>query len=136
MNYDIDRGITRAASIMALEDIERRGLLSRRRLQVYKVICENGPMIGSHISKVVKERFGSWGSSETVRNRITELVESGAVEALGLVVDPNNGRIVSLFAATGRLPVFKTKVKAKTRKQLEKEIEELTEKLSWYEVVK
>jgi len=94
----------RQASIDTFHDIENSGLLSKRRLQVYEMLFFNGPMVGSEVARRVKAKYGSWSESETIRNRLTELRNSGVVYEVGKAKDPKNGRIVILWDVTAHLP--------------------------------
>ena len=94
----------RTTSAEAFNKIKEEGLLSKRRLQVYEVLYEHGPLVGSQIARRVKKNFGSWCQSETIRNRLTELRDMGAVVERGEALDPQNGRRVILWDVSGELP--------------------------------
>ena len=91
----------RETSLEAFNEIRRSGLLSERRLAVYQCLFEWGPMTGAQVA-VRLARPGR--VSETVRNRITELVRMGVVKELGVVVCPVTGRNVVNFDVTAKLP--------------------------------
>jgi hypothetical protein len=115
----------RTASIEAFHDIKERGLLSKRRLQVYEILCMNGPLVGSEIARLVKEKYGAWCESETIRNRLTEMRDQGFVCEVGKAIDPKNGRNVILWEIAARVPEDK-RVKRKSVKR-----ERLAEICEW-----
>lgn len=104
--------------------INAEGLLSKRRLQVYNVLFENGPMTGAQVSALVKKAHGNWGHSETIRNRLTELRDLKVVRELGQVKCPTNGNSVILWDVTNGLPIVLPKGTIKlTRKEIEARLE-------------
>jgi hypothetical protein len=103
-------------------EIKNSGLLSTKRLQVYEILFEMGNLTGSQVSKIHRQKHPTNSMSEVVRNRLTELVQMGVVEELGIVKDPYNGREVTLYGTTNNLP--KDLEIKKTRKQLHAEMVE------------
>jgi serine protease inhibitor len=103
-------------------EIKHSGLLSNKRLQVYEILYEMGNLTGSQVSRIHRQKYPTNSMSEVVRNRITELVQMGVVEELGIVKDPFNGRDVTLYGTTDNLP--KDLEIKKTRKQLHAEMVE------------
>ena len=94
----------RNTSIETYKQIQNEGLLSKRRFQVYNVLYNNGPLTGAQVAVRVKKLYGSWGQSETIRNRITELRDAGVVTELNEVICPVSGRKVILWATNNNLP--------------------------------
>lgn len=95
---------SRRTSINIYRQIEADGLLSKRRWQVYSTLFKHGPLTGTQLSKIVRSSFGGWSLSETIRNRLTELRDAGAVAELGEVKCPINGNQVILWDVTDQLP--------------------------------
>lgn len=94
----------RETSASVYERIVCEGLLSKRRLQVYQVLYEHGPLTGGQLSEIVKNKFGEWGQSETVRNRLPELRNSGVVKECGTIKCPTSGNEVILWDVTDKYP--------------------------------
>ena len=95
----------RKTSISTYNEIKNNGHLSAKRFQVYDIFYEFGNLTGSEVSNIYKSRFPSSKTSETIRNRITELVKMKVCEELGTTEDPNSGRTVMLFGITDNMPV-------------------------------
>jgi DNA-binding Lrp family transcriptional regulator len=98
-------------------EILRSGVLSSKRLAVYEYLFNFGPLTGGQVQKALGN-----GVSESVRNRITELVKMGAVYEIGEVSCPVTGRRVLLFDVTSKMPVSYERVKSK--KEIIRELEE------------
>lgn len=94
--------MARQTSINVYNDIISEGLLTKRRLEVYKCLYNSGPLTGAQVATLLR-RPGS--VSETVRNRITELVKQGVVYEVAEVVCPITGRNVLQFDVTDKRPV-------------------------------
>lgn len=93
--------MVRDTSILAYNEIKDCGLLSEKRWEVYQCLFNYGPMTGAEVSV----RLRTPGRvSETVRNRITELVQMGVVQELGEKPCPITGRTVLVFDVTSDLP--------------------------------
>lgn len=104
--------MVRETSIEIYNKIKETGVLSRRRFEVYGVLFENGPLTGGQVKKILVSKQYVNGVSETVRNRITELVKMGAVKELGSVPCPVTGNTSILFDVTANYPKkIKTKPK-------------------------
>lgn len=120
--------MARRTSIKVFHQIKQEGLLSRRRLQVYEVLFGGGPLTGAQVADIVKKRYGAWGHSETIRNRLTELRDSGCVVELGEVACPISGRQVILWDVNDQLPKKLEKSETKVD-QLRARIRELEEEV-------
>ena len=105
----------RDTSIEAYNEIRNSGLLSEKRLEVYDVLYNKGPLTGGQVSRIVR---GSRPSvSETIRNRITELNRLGVVKEVGTISCPVTGRRSILWDVTRNLPYKNVEIK-KTKKQI------------------
>jgi hypothetical protein len=96
--------MTRETSIEAFNKIKENGLLSEKRLRVYEILFNNGPLIGADVSKIYSAKFGMVSKSETVRNRLTELRNAGVVKEVGKSFDKHTGMKVILWDVTKHLP--------------------------------
>ena len=107
---------TRQTSIDCYNQIKSEGLLSKRRLQVYEILLENGCLTGTEISILFKQKHFSSNHSEGIRNRITELFDRDVVYEKGIVECKTTGRKVIQWDLTDRLPI-KITSSNKTKKQ-------------------
>lgn len=92
----------RQTSIDVYNQILDEGLLSKKRFEVYDYLYKSGPKTGAQISLAMRSYQQV---SETVRNRLTELVKLGVVAELGIVTCPVTDRKVFLYDVTDKLPV-------------------------------
>jgi hypothetical protein len=106
---------TRQTSIDCYRQIKSEGLLSKRRLQVFEILLENGCLTGTEISILFKQKHFSSNHSEGIRNRITELFDRGVVYEKGIVECKSTGRKVIQWDLTDKLPI-KIKSSNKTKK--------------------
>ena len=126
--------MSRQTSLEVYREITDNGLLSKKRLEVYKYIFNHGPCTGSQVQRALKNNSSV---SESVRNRITELVYAGIVSEIGTVIDPITGRNVLQFDVTNRLPKDFVKPLSKSQiiLELKSEIKSLKIRLRKYESV-
>ena len=96
--------MARKTSVDTFNKIKQNGLLPRKRSEVYSILYEFGPMTGGEVAKKHQELFNRRGVSESIRNRITELVKQGAVEELGERPCNITGNNSILFQTTDELP--------------------------------
>ena len=104
----------RQTSIDCYNQIKAEGLLSKRRLQVYEILLENGSLTGTQVSILFKKKYFSSNHSEGIRNRITELFDRGVVYEKDIVDCKYSNRKVTLWDLTDNLP--KDIKKPKTKK--------------------
>lgn len=107
----------RRTSLSTYKAIQATGVLSFKRMMVYDYLYRNGPLTGGQVQK----ELGS-GVSESIRNRITELVKMGVVYEVRETKCPITGRNVMLFDVTENMP--KEYVAPKTKNQIIKELKE------------
>ncbi len=110
---------SRKTSIETYNVIKNNGHLSAKRFQVYDLFYEFGNMTGGAMSELYKSKFPSSKTSETIRNRITELVKMKVVEELGTTKCPTSGRSVMLFGITDNMPVKLELPKTLNQKKLD-----------------
>jgi len=97
--------MVRDTSIEIYRKITDEGLLSKKRQQVYDIIFHHGPMTGSQVAAKYKLMYSSAKHSESIRNRITELVKQKVVKEVGVKECPITGNKVLWFDVTADLPV-------------------------------
>lgn len=96
--------MNRRTSTQTYYDILNNGYLSAKRWQVYDIFYQHGDLTGAQVSKLYRLSFPSSKTSETIRNRITELVRMGVVEEIGTTTCEDSGREVILFGINDKLP--------------------------------
>ena len=107
----------RQTSIQTYNEIISSGLLSDKRLKVYDILYTHPQgLTGSEVSTIFKGRYPTSNNSETIRNRITELVKMGVAYEVGVVQCPISKRNVLKFSLTDNLPVKLDKVVSKKKK--------------------
>ena len=111
--------MARLTSIRVYREIERNGLLSRRRWEVYKILFEHGPLTAIEVIS----RSGSLGGIRNgMGSRLSELRSVGAVYEVGTRRCSVTGHNVILWDVTDRLPLkAKPVALRKSRKKLEEE---------------
>ena len=95
----------RQTSLDIYRKITQQGLLPKKRMQVYEVLFNNGALTGSQIAVLFKKKHPSSEHSESIRNRITELVQQGVVAEVDTIECPITGNMVLQFQTTDSLPV-------------------------------
>jgi hypothetical protein len=106
--------MTRTTSIAVYHEIEREGLLSRTRFEVYSWLFKHGPATAMEIEVGLASRH--------VNKRLSELRDQGVVKELGTTICKVTGREVILWDVTDQLPTERIrKATGKTRKQIEEE---------------
>jgi hypothetical protein len=93
--------------------IKSEGLLSEKRMRVYEIFYQHGNLTGSQVAQFYKSKYPTNQHSETIRNRITELVQMKVLDELGTTQCSTSNREVLLFGLNKnlphKLPVKKTK---------------------------
>lgn len=113
----------RKTSLSTYHKIKGEGLLSQKRMRVFEIFYEHGNLTGSQVAQYYKNKYPTNQHSETIRNRITELVGMKVLEELGTSVCPVSSREVLLFGLTDNLPQ-KLPMK-KTKKKIISEAKEI-----------
>jgi hypothetical protein len=94
----------RQTSIDTYFEIRDSGLLSEKRFEVYQILYKYGPMSGAQVSEIYRRAKNYVGHSESIRNRITELVDMGCAYEVKTDACPVTGRQVLWFDVNGELP--------------------------------
>ena len=92
----------RQTSIDAYNEIKRNGLLSKKRLEVYDIIFNNGPLTDHEVAARMESALNLANGANSGA-RIWELCQMGAVERVGTKV-AETGMTVTLWDVTDRLP--------------------------------
>lgn len=94
----------RDTSIEAYNRIKDEGLLSERRLQVYEILFENGPLTGNQLIKIAQKQYPMLNTG-AFNTRLSELRNAGVVKELREIICPVTGYNVILWDVTSRLPI-------------------------------
>jgi hypothetical protein len=113
--------VIQETSIAAYNKILENGLLSKKRLEVYREIFRYQPI---SINKLIMNLAKEGQNTGCITGRISELQALGVIEPWGTEIAPT-GHEVMLWRTTDNLPGKLPK--KKTRKQLEMEILRLTQ---------
>lgn len=115
--------MTRPTSLQTYHQIQREGLLSKMRWQVYDAVFRHGPCTSAEaFSKMQKTGKSPLSQS---RARFTELRNAGVLQELDIRKCTVTGRQVIVWEVTKKLPSKLARRAKPTRKQLEDEIYEL-----------
>ena len=98
--------IQRAASARVYHQIEAEGLLSRRRLEVYKTLFRIGPATANEVASAAGQIVNP-AKGDNSHARLRELEELNCVEPVGERVCRVTGRLVTVWDVTSKLPVVK-----------------------------
>jgi hypothetical protein len=91
-------------SIDTFLHIKNEGLLSEKRLRVYEIFYEYGELTGAQVSEIYRSKYPAAEHSETIRNRITELVQMNCVKQIGTTQCDKTKRTVHTYISTNELP--------------------------------
>lgn len=97
--------MARITSIETYRKIRDQGLLSKKRLNVYEILVENGSLTGGELASLYKHVFNDAARhSESIRNRLTELRDLGVIEEQGVRPCSISGRKSIVWAYNGKFP--------------------------------
>lgn len=94
--------MVRRTSLETLRDIEASGLLSVRRMQVYKALFEYGPCTANELFK--KWKFTSHVTQQNIHPRLGELREVGVVDEITERPCEVTGRTAIVWDVNDKLP--------------------------------
>ena len=113
--------MTQTTSIETYHAIKNSGLISEKRLKVFDIFYQNPQgLTGSEVSEIYRKENPTSQHSETIRNRITELVQMGVLVELGVVECQFSKRNVTKWCCIDKMPI--PLEKKLTRKEQIKEI--------------
>ena len=101
--------------------IKNSGLISEKRMRVFDIFYLNPTgLTGSEVSEIYRKENPTSQHSETIRNRITELVQMGVLAEVGVVECQFSKRNVMKWCCIDKMPI--PLEKKLTRKEQIKEI--------------
>lgn len=113
--------MAQTTSIETYNAIKESGLISEKRMKVFDIFYQNPRgLTGAQVSEIYRSQNPTSQHSETIRNRITELVQMGVLAELGVVECEFSKRSVMKWCCVDRMPIpLEKKV---TRKEQIKQI--------------
>lgn len=111
----------RRTSIETYRAIKESGILSQRRMEIYEVIFEYGPMTSAEVFMVLNKNNKARAITSS-RTRFTELRDMGAFYEAGERVCNITGRKAIVWDLTGKMP--KEYEKPKTNAEIIKDLKE------------
>jgi len=113
--------MTQKTSIETYHAIKNSGLISEKRMKVFDIFYQNPQgLTGAQVSEIYRTNNPTSQHSETIRNRITELVQMGVLAELGVVECEFSKRSVMKWCCLDKMPI--PLVKKATRKEQIKDI--------------
>jgi hypothetical protein len=113
--------MAQTTSIETYNAIKKSGLISEKRMKVFDIFYQNPRgLTGAQVSEIYRRENPTSQHSETIRNRITELVQMGVLAELGVVECEFSKRSVMKWCCIDKMPIpLEKKV---TRKEQIKQI--------------
>ena len=113
--------MVQTTSIETYHAIKNSGLISEKRLRVFDIFYQNPQgLTGAEVSEIYRKENPTSQHSETIRNRITELVQMGVLAEIGVVECQFSKRSVMKWCCIDKMPI--PLEKKLTRKEQIKEI--------------
>lgn len=97
--------VMRKTSAAVYNEIEKSGLLSHRRWQVYSTLFDIGPATAAEISDIDKGSFTNPAKGDNSHARLNELMKMGVVEEVGERTCRITGKNVNIYDVTGNAAV-------------------------------
>ncbi len=98
--------MVQSTSIQTYRAISESGLLSEKRLKVFDIFYENPEgLTGAEVSELYRKNNPTSQHSETIRNRITELVQMGVLVEVGVVTCRFSNRNVMKWRCIDKMPI-------------------------------
>jgi len=98
--------MVQTTSIETYHAIKNSGLISEKRLKVFDIFYQNPQgLTGSEVSEIYRKENPTSQHSETIRNRITELVQMGVLVELGVVECQFSKRNVTKWCCIDKMPI-------------------------------
>ena len=126
----------RQTSLLAFDEINRSGLLSKRRLEAYSALYHHGPATASElIQKLIDQRGESAALIDQRGQRLSDLVRLGVAYEVRERKCRVTGRMVIEFGVTNSLPtkpekrLSKLEVACRRIKELETEVTRLRDQI-------
>lgn len=113
-------------SIETYHAIKNSGLISDKRLKVFDIFYQNPQgLTGAEVSEIFRKNNPTSQHSETIRNRITELVQMGVLVELGVVECQFSKRKVMKWCCIDNMPIPLEK-KLTKKEQINEILEDIT----------
>lgn len=93
----------RLTNLDAYRQIKDSGILSRRRLEVYNILFQYGPMTGGELSEMLPKKLSRTIGSN-VHARLAELKQMGCVDETGTSICKISGMEVIKWAVNFKMP--------------------------------
>jgi hypothetical protein len=98
--------MVQTTSIETYHAIKNSGLISDKRLKVFDIFYQNPQgLTGAEVSEIFRKNNPTSQHSETIRNRITELVQMGVLVELGVVECQFSKRKVMKWCCIDNMPI-------------------------------
>jgi hypothetical protein len=93
-------------SIETYHAIKDSGLISEKRMKVFDIFYQNPQgLTGAEVSDIYRKENPTSQHSETIRNRITELVQMGVLVEIGVVECQFSKRSVTKWCCIDNMPI-------------------------------
>jgi hypothetical protein len=113
-------------SIETYHAIKNSGLISEKRMKVFDIFYQNPQgLTGAEVSEIYKKNNPTSQHSETIRNRITELVQMGVLAELDVVECQFSKRKVMKWCCIDKMPIPLEK-KLTKKEKINEILEEIT----------
>jgi hypothetical protein len=113
-------------SIETYHAIKNSGLISEKRMKVFDIFYQNPQgLTGAEVSEIYRKENPTSQHSETIRNRITELVQMGVLTELGVVECQFSKRSVTKWCCIDKMPIPLEKKQTKKEK-IEEILDDIT----------
>jgi hypothetical protein len=118
--------MVQTTSIETYHAIKNSGLISDKRLKVFDIFYQNPQgLTGAEVSEIFRKNNPTSQHSETIRNRITELVQMGVLVELGVVECQFSKRKVMKWCCIDNMPIPLEK-KLTKKEQINEILEDIT----------
>ena len=93
-------------SVETYHAIKNSGLISEKRMKVFDIFYQNPQgLTGAEVSEIYRKENPTSQHSETIRNRITELVQMGVLAEVGVVECQFSKRNVMKWCCIDKMPI-------------------------------
>jgi len=118
--------MVQTTSIETYHAIKNSGLISEKRLKVFDIFYQNPQgLTGAEVSEIYRKENPTSQHSETIRNRITELVQMGVLADVGVVECQFSKRSVMKWCCIDKMPIPLEK-KLTRKEQIKEILEDIT----------
>jgi hypothetical protein len=118
--------MVKTTSIETYHLIKDSGLISEKRMRVFDIFYENPQgLTGAEVSDIYRKKHPTSQHSETIRNRITELVQIGVLSEIGVVECQFSKRSVTKWCCIDKMPIPLEKKQTKKEK-IQEILEDIT----------